>query len=664
MTKKTAVGDGPVSLARFLAVQLLLCWLLLPHAYLAAQAQAQALALDEAVGSYSLAGAGEWRVDPDPSATPPQMARAGGFQPVASDTLNLGFVKDAAAWVRVRLRNPGPSPAAWRLWVEDGRIDAADAWLLPDGGAVQALGHSGRFTPYGQRPVVALAYAFDLELPPGKEAVLVLRLAGWQIMAPGLRLQTAKAQLARDKTDGIWLGLVFGAFLMAAVHNLLLFVTVREKAYWYLALFILAFAVNRAAQEGLTGWLFPDSRPMATELSRGLLYVMGLAYAALFLEIKTRQPRLYPLWIVCMGLSAIPSPLALAIPPLNPFSIWMGNLSALLVLYAALRAMLSGFRPARLFLLGWLAVMLANAHATLQALGWFQGAVASWRILLYAGVVTAALFTLSLGERITNQRRDFQLADALRRRREADLREARQERGAALAAWRDALDGLASAEDRERRSLARRLHDGPLQRLALANVRLDWLGHDIGQPADALGREDPAAHVRSLRELLLCAIREFRFLLFDLAPASLEEQGLAAALADLARQAEASGGLRFRYLGPAAFDLDSPAQRATLYRCAAELAVNAIKHARAAREAEIRLRVEDGAVELAVWNDGEPPPSPLKEGFGLDSLRQDLRPLGGELRLEPVETGFLAVARLPLELRPPSGNHDAKNAIL
>jgi len=182
----------------------------------------------------------------------------------------------------------------------------------------------------------------------------------------------------------------------------------------------------------------------------------------------------------------------------------------------------------------------------------------------------------------------------------------------------------ASLEERQR--LARELHDSVSQALygiALgARTAREQLARE---PAKAV---EPVDYVLSLAE---AGLAEMRALIFELRPESLASEGLVAALD---KQVAAT---RARF----AFDVESslcdepevPIEtKEALYRIAQEALHNVVKHAKA-RHASVSLQSNDGALTLAVHDDGIgfDPDADYAGHLGLHSMRERAMKAGGEL---------------------------------
>jgi two-component system NarL family sensor kinase len=206
------------------------------------------------------------------------------------------------------------------------------------------------------------------------------------------------------------------------------------------------------------------------------------------------------------------------------------------------------------------------------------------------------------------------------------------------------LRSALTASDRERRSIARHLHDSVVQDLTGASYALGALD-------GPLGTELPARTRRVLHDVSTVvggAVGGLRALLVDIYPPELTRSGLGVAIDDLA------AGLRPAGVEVAVrTDLGADLARevaATVYRGAREALVNVGKHADA-RHAWVELTGDATAVRLRVWDDGTGlPGGPVMDAdghLGLRLLRDAATDLGGALH---VGAGPAGGAELVLDL--------------
>ena len=206
---------------------------------------------------------------------------------------------------------------------------------------------------------------------------------------------------------------------------------------------------------------------------------------------------------------------------------------------------------------------------------------------------------------------------------------------------------LVLAEENERRRIARGLHDSVGQALLTAKMGVDELEAGLTGDEESLAQE--------VRRLLNHAIRSTRSLTFELASAVLYDVGLGAAMQSLCERAEQQSGIEFHPPEVLKGNPIPEPTRVILYRAGRELIRNIVKHSRAGT-AQLSLTLNDGLVRLTVQDDGRgfdvaerQHRLDAKSGFGLFSIVQQLRPIGGELEIvsTPVN-GTRAIVTVPL----------------
>jgi signal transduction histidine kinase len=182
----------------------------------------------------------------------------------------------------------------------------------------------------------------------------------------------------------------------------------------------------------------------------------------------------------------------------------------------------------------------------------------------------------------------------------------------------------------ERNRLARDLHDSVVQKLFGIVLTAQSAATLLDRSADGARTE-----VERLQALAQEAIAELRSLVFQLRPAAIETEGLAAALAKHVDVLERVHRL------PIAFEQTGdprlrPGVDEELFKVAQEALHNALRHAQA-RQVRVRLDERPDAVALSVADDGRgfDPDAPAlrSRSLGLTSMEERAHGLGGTLRI-------------------------------
>ncbi len=188
---------------------------------------------------------------------------------------------------------------------------------------------------------------------------------------------------------------------------------------------------------------------------------------------------------------------------------------------------------------------------------------------------------------------------------------------------------ISLTEEQERRRLAICLHDQISQTLAVIRLKLAALQQP---PFDGYTKQ-----VASILELVDQAIQRTRSLTFDLSPPILYELGLEAALEWLAEQFQKQHDIIFKVEDDGKPKPLADTCRSLLFMAVRELLVNVIKHAEA-QNVSISIRRVGKKVLVIVQDDGVGFNSSQIEkqtsGFGLFSIRERLRYIGGHFNLQ------------------------------
>ena len=226
--------------------------------------------------------------------------------------------------------------------------------------------------------------------------------------------------------------------------------------------------------------------------------------------------------------------------------------------------------------------------------------------------------------------------EALERRVEARTRElasanrALQERERAR---QQLLRKVISAQEDERKRLARELHDETSQTLAALRVHLEM--------AAAAAPEGPSReHVVEARQLASRSLDELQRLMHDLRPSVLDDLGLVSAIQWYAERRLGAKGIAVR-CEVSTGELQLPYELETaLFRAVQEVLTNVERHA-GAEQVLIQLSAQDGRFTVEVEDDGcgfdlasvKPSPADMR-GLGLLGIRERVELVGGTVAID------------------------------
>lgn len=184
----------------------------------------------------------------------------------------------------------------------------------------------------------------------------------------------------------------------------------------------------------------------------------------------------------------------------------------------------------------------------------------------------------------------------------------------------------------EQQRISSDLHDTVGQELTALNM----LAKDLSESID-----DSAVRAKLVervsRGLQRCQL-DLRVFIRGLLPVEIDQEGLSAALAELASRVEQEGNVACIFHCPVPIDLRDTSLSTNLYYIAQEAVHNALKHSKC-HKIRITLTETGRGVVLSICDDGIGMPAklPEKQGVGLQIMRNRAAINGAQLKIEPVK---------------------------
>ncbi len=230
----------------------------------------------------------------------------------------------------------------------------------------------------------------------------------------------------------------------------------------------------------------------------------------------------------------------------------------------------------------------------------------------------------------------------------------------------DERDKLIDAEEEARKKLARDLHDGPTQDVAAIAMRMS-----IIQKLLEVNPTQVPLELKKVEEIARKTTKEIRHMLFTLRPLVLENQGLTAALGQLADKFKESYDqpVTIRVSKDADRYLDGH-QQGVIFYIIEEAAGNARKHAQASmitvnvykQEDVILVNISDNGVG---FDTTEAEKKAMDRGghLGMINLRERAEMVGGTLRMESASgKGTSITVVVPIKDKPAEGSSTTMKA--
>jgi signal transduction histidine kinase len=228
-------------------------------------------------------------------------------------------------------------------------------------------------------------------------------------------------------------------------------------------------------------------------------------------------------------------------------------------------------------------------------------------------------------------------------RLEKELQKRYEEGARARVELQDLSARLVSAQEEERRTISRELHDEVGQSLS---ALLMEAGNAAARMPDA--SPDLRRHVESIKKLAEASVNVIRNMTLLLRPSMLDDFGLVPALEWQAREVSKRTGLRVHVTAEEASGELPDQLRTCIYRVVQEALHNCARHSQA-RSVKVIVRQEADKIFLSVEDDGHGFDAGRVRGLGLVGMEERVTHLGGafEVRSKP-GSGTKVEVELPM----------------
>lgn len=210
------------------------------------------------------------------------------FQKEQSHSPNLGNV-DATLWIKIQVP---VSDAPLIFTVENAHLDILSCYIKNANGDGFRSFHTGDKVPFANRDIPSNLFSFTLR--PG-EHTLYFQTKTEGLLSLPIRGHSLYEYLSYDHTNQMSTWLFYGIALIALSANLIFYLALKEKIYFYYSLYVLANIIYSSVDiETSFQYLWPNA-PMLNKLN--VLLYTSFAFVFLFclhfLEIKKRSKTHY-----------------------------------------------------------------------------------------------------------------------------------------------------------------------------------------------------------------------------------------------------------------------------------------------------------------------------------------------------------------------------------
>jgi two-component system, sensor histidine kinase LadS len=292
------------------------------------------------------------------------LAKANKFKRLPNGNATFGFSK-GTYWFHTYLFNQDSTEQRWLLVLQYPLLDYVDVYVRYPDNHVEHF-TSGDMQPFSARAIRYRQPNFWIDLPQKTQVELLVSASSKSSIQAPLAIYTpsAFAEMERDAQFGI--GIYNGILFALFCYNLILWLILRDQNHFWYMMHISGFGLVLFCLNGLSfEYIWPNNPWLANHaipLSMCFSQLAMHQFARLFLNMKETSPFAnrvaygFIAFYSLMGIASLFIDYATAVT-VTTKTVFPGIIFVLTMAFIAIR---KGYRPARLFLVAWAALLIGT----------------------------------------------------------------------------------------------------------------------------------------------------------------------------------------------------------------------------------------------------------------------------------------------------------------
>ncbi|WP_107670417.1 hybrid sensor histidine kinase/response regulator [Cyanothece sp. BG0011] len=314
----------------------------------------------------------------------------------------MGF-SSSNFWVRFSVKNEANTDKKWLLVLDDARMGYIDFYLPSQEQSGFIVKKTGKAFPFRTRDIPYHSFIFNLPIDPGTKKTFYLRFNSVSTVYFPLAIWEKQSFFQEEnKILFVW-GLQYGMLFVMVGYNFFLFLSLRDKSYFYYVILVFFLAASQGIRQGFfEQYILTDyGSNLLVPLNATATLIIGLQFGIVFLNLKTNFLVLY--WIArstqlfCLMLYAFLPIFPYAVNEIGTFVLLI---VIIILLLGGIVSYRKGYQPARFFLLAVIFPFISFFISNLLSL--FQFSTDPWIFdsQLTSIVFLVLLYSLALADRI------------------------------------------------------------------------------------------------------------------------------------------------------------------------------------------------------------------------------------------------------------------------
>jgi diguanylate cyclase len=323
------------------------------------------------------------------------------------EVLNRGF-NNSTWWFDINLTNKDQA-TDWLFIIEYPILDYAH-FNVYQNNKLQSRYSMGDRIPFSSRPIDNRYLIIPLTIKPSESQRILIQVQTSGTLNMPVALWKPEAFTSYDSVRLIANGIYFGALLIIAAYNLLLYLALGDRPYIYYVGYVLCIALFVG---GLDGWNFKYLWPWTTGLNDYMNLIIissasifGLLFTRRFLELSTFSKLLDRSLLVLMVVTSILilSTLIFTYAELISFLAPLVVVCCVFAFISGVVAMHNKKPAAKYYTAAWVAFFIGAIALALSSIGVLPVNVFTKHAVQAGSLMEVLLLSFALAERINNER--------------------------------------------------------------------------------------------------------------------------------------------------------------------------------------------------------------------------------------------------------------------
>lgn len=325
-----------------------------------------------------------------------------------TETINFGYT-GSAYWLLFSLKNNNPEALSRIMEIPYSVLDRIDVYYLKNKTVTRSF-NTGDKRPFMQRPLQHRNFLFPMEFGPDEQITILCRVESQSSMQIPIVVESEYEMLEKNQAHLTGLGLYYGIMIAMALYNLFVFISIREKSYFYYVVYVSSMCLFLASLNGISyQFLWSESiwwNDQSIIISLGFLILFAMLFTRNFLDLPGSSPRLNRIctWLViyCSIVIAISFYLPYRVGII--LQIFNAVIMITVALFIGIYRWIQRYTVARYYTTAWVAMLSGGLILAFNKLGIIQRNGFTEHAIQFGSAIEVILLSFAMGDRLNTEK--------------------------------------------------------------------------------------------------------------------------------------------------------------------------------------------------------------------------------------------------------------------